>query len=355
MTRLWPFSFAWTQCSDTMRAFLITIAILAIQPEAARASDASEAAPAARFELTEIDFGEVPQGTIAEGNFPFGNAGGSMLRIERVELTSAGMKIAVKQAIEPGATELARIRWDTSTFAGDAVGQATLYLNDPSQGRVILTLRGRVVAPVEILPRPAFYLSKFVGEESNASLLLVNNQQRKLQILGLERQGEHFEAEYEVVEAGKSYRLVATVPAQTAVGRYREAITILTDDPENNRINVEVNVLVKDDVFVSADELDFGRISLRTLWSKPAAAQFFTQTFVINRRSGKMRITSAESDLDFLLVTVAPQNRSDAFTVSAEPIAAELKPGEFVGSLLIRTDDPAYPELRLPIAVQVTE
>jgi len=338
-----------------MRAFFITIAILVIQPAAAGASEASEAAPAARFELTEIDFGEVPQGTIAEGNFPFGNAGGSMLRIERVELTSAGMKIAVKQAIEPGATELARVRWDTSTFAGDAVGQATLYLNDPSQRRVILTLRGRVVAPVEILPRPAFYLSTFVGEESNASLLLVNNQQRKLQILGLERQGEHFEAEYEVVEEGKSYRLLASVPAETAVGRYREAITVLTDDPENDRINVEVNVLVKGNVFVSADELDFGRVSLRTVRSNPTAAELLTQTFVISRRSGKMRITSAGSDLTFLLVTVAPENSADAFTVSVELLADQLKTGEYSGILRIRTDDPEYPQLQLPIAIRVSD
>jgi len=42
----------------------------------------------------------------------------------------------------------------------------------------------RVAAPVEILPRPAFYLSQFVGEESNGTRLLRNNQERKLQILG---------------------------------------------------------------------------------------------------------------------------------------------------------------------------
>jgi len=80
--------------------------------------------------------------------------------------------------------------------------------------------------------------------------------------------------------------LVATVPAESVAGRYREAITVLTDDPENNRINVEDNVLVKGDVFVSADELDLGSVSLRTLMSNPTAAPFLTQTIVINRRSG---------------------------------------------------------------------
>jgi len=318
-------------------------------------ADTGGGEPTVSLERTEIDFGQVQKGTVVEESFPIENTGGTTLRIERVELTSGGMKIAVQQVIEPGRTENAKISWDTSAFAGDAMGQALLYLNDPNRPRLVLTLKGRVLAPVEILPQPAFYLSQFVGEAVRGSLLLQNNQQRKLEILGLERRGGHFEAAYEVVEPGKMYRLLVYGLADTAPGRYREAMTVLTDDPWNQKINVEVNLLVKGNVFVSVDELDFGRVSLRTLRSNPTATQFLTQTFVINRRSGKMKIIRAESDLAFLRVRVDPQTRADAFTVSVEPIANQLKPGEYTGSLRMRTDDPEYPELQLPIAIRVTD
>jgi hypothetical protein len=139
------------------------------------------------------------------------------------------------------------------------------------------------------------------------------------------------------------------------MGRYQEGLIVLTDDPNNARIHVAVNVLVKGDLFVSTDELDFGKVSLRTLRSSPTAAQFLSQTFVINRRSGKMTITSAETDLTFLHVLVDPQTRADAFTVSVEPIANQLKPGEYTGALRMHTDDPDYPELQLPIVIRVTD
>jgi len=174
-------------------------------------------------------------------------------------------------------------------------------------------------------------------------------------VTGIQPLGEHFEAQITPVEEGRSYQLTVTAPADIPMGRYQEGLIVLTDDPNKARIHVAVNVLVKGDVFVSTDELDFGKVSLRTLRSSPTAAQFLSQTFVINRRSGKMTIISAESDLAFLLVTVAPQTRSDAFTVSVEPIAAQLKPGEYAGALRMHTDDPDYPELQLPIVIRVTD
>jgi hypothetical protein len=333
---------------------LIAIFFAAWLPPATCAGT-DEAKPAVAFEFTEVNFGKVSQGTIVEKSFPIRNTGAAALRIDRVELGSQGMKIKVKQELEPGASDSVKITWDTSGFVGEAIGQALLYLNDPKRPRVFLTLQGQVVAPVEIVPQPAFYLSQYIGEETTKSLLLRNNQDRLIELQSIESKGRHFAARFEVEEPGKAYRLIVTVPADTAAGRYHESFTVVTDDPDNTNIHVEVNILVKPPVFANPEVIEFGQVRLAGLKNNPDLVDFTTQTAVISRQTGVMRITSFDSDIPFLVTQVEPSEPSDRFQLEISLDPDSMKIGAFDGHLNLHTNDPEFPLLQIPVSGYILE
>ena len=306
--------------------------------------------PMAVFDATERDFGRVKQGTLVSEVFLIRNVGKAALLIEKVDFSLPGIKIRVKQQIEPGETAEARVEWDTSHYIQQTEGQAALYLNDPEQSKVVLTLKGTVYAPIDILPRPAVYLSQFRQENKTRSVSIVNNQAHQVAITRLEPRGEHFHAGLETVDKGKSYKLNVGVPPDTPVGRYRELVVLHTDDPEHPRIPIEVNVLVKPDIFITPDQVDFGQLTLAQIKNKPEVLDLIKQTLLIKRRDGEMTITSVTTDLPFLEVTHEPGGRAQAFRLDVGLDPDQLGPGLFKGSVKLKTDDPKFPELTIPVS-----
>ena len=313
------------------------------------AADVPGDKPSARFDSLARDFGEVPKGTVVEHVFRLTNAGTAELRIENIQLSMPGMNIRVKPTIPAGETVEARITWDTAHYVREVEGRAELSLNDPDRPRVILTLTGTVLPPIDILPMPVVYMSQFVGERAVRSLTIRSNQQRPFHIVRLEPRGSHFQANYKIVEAGKSYELTVTVPPETPVGRHRESVVVHTDDPKRPRISIDVNILVKPDVFVSVETIDFGEIYLSDIRRNPGIVDFLRQTFVINRKHGEMSITAIESDIRILDMSADPATPSNAFKIEVGLKPAEMKTGAFEGSIVIKTSDPDHAKLVVPV------
>jgi hypothetical protein len=293
------------------------------------AAEQSETKPIVIIASPEKVFHSVMRGDLISEKFTIRNAGDSLLRFEGIEMSHPGMKIRVRQAVKPGESAEAVIEWDTQGIAGDMEGAAVILTNDPLQPRVNLTLKGRIVPPIQILPRPVFYLSQFQGEQFTTEFSIQNNQKKAIIIKSLELLGDHFKARVETQEAGKKWALIVTIPASTPSGRFREALKIHTDDDQNPSVYVQVNVLVKPDVFINPDAVDFGRISHARLKSNPQILEFLAQTIVINRREGVMSINAMKSDIPFVRVEQAPEGRS--------------------------TNDPEFPELKIPVTGEVTE
>ena len=127
-----------------------------------------------------------------------------------------------------------------------------------------------------------------------------------------------------------------------------------TDDPALARIHLEVNVLVKADVFTSPEVVDFGRVSRSRIRSNPEVLDLLTQTLVINRRAGEMSIKAMDVDVPFIWVRQEPEDRSAAFRLDIGLEAEKLVNGLFEGQLVLSTDDPAFPELKIPVRGEIS-
>lgn len=311
------------------------------------------AAPRAVFDTLRQNFGRVAQGEVVTQTFRLRNEGDSPLLIQQAKFSMPGMRIRVRQQLAPGESVELTVQWDTRGYSREVEGQTLLRLNDPAQPQVVLTSIGEVQAPIEVLPQPALYLSQYRGEPASGSLEIRTNLAAPLQITQLQPKGTHFQASLETLEAGKRYKLLVQVPADTPVGRYREAVLLHTDDPARPRLNIEVNALVKANVHISPESVDFGELSLSRLQRQPGMLDLVRHTLIVRNREGAMRITGLASDLAILQLEQTPQSAAQAFRVEVGLDPAQLRPGPLNGVIELRTDNPEMARLSIPVSGRI--
>lgn len=304
---------------------------------------------------TSFDFGNIPQGQPVTARFALENSGDEPLVVERMEFSMPGMDARVKQQLDPGATTTVEVTWDTAKLRREVEGSLTLYLNDPALPQLVLRLSGTVVPAIEFLPKPAFYFSQFSGERQTQSITLKNNQDQPFALEGLSSSTANFEYRFRELEAGRLFELTVSTRPDTPAGRYRDSLFIQTTDAKYARLHVEVNILVKPDVFVDPGSVDFGSLSRSHIRANPGVLDFIRQTLVISRREGRMRVTSLTSELPFLAVKANPEGAAEAFMLEVGIDPQKLETGPLRGSIRIGTDDPDFPELTIPVSGSITD
>lgn len=313
------------------------------------------ASPQLIIDKTSFHFGSIGQGQAVTAEFRLENAGDEALVINRMEFSMPGMDARVKQRLEPGQKTVVKVSWDTSRLRREVEGRLTLHLNDPASRQLVLHLSGTVIPAVEFVPKPAFYFSQFVGERQIKVITLKNNQDSPLAIEGVKPSNDSFDYDISEIEAGSTYELTVSTRPGTRPGRYRETLTINTSDARYAQLRVEVNILVKPDVFVSDDVVDFGALSVSRLKADSSALDFVQQTLVISRRAGLMRLTSLTTGIPFLTLHSSPQNPANSFLLEIGIDPSKMEMGQIKGAIQVRTDDSAYPELVIPVTGFITD
>jgi len=197
------------------------------------------------------------------------------------------------------------------------------------------------VPPIEILPYPAVFISGFRDEQTSRTLEIVNHDTVPLNIVGLSRENaelwESYSAEFTTLEAGRRYRLNIELKSAERAGRSTDVMKVLTDHPRFPVIRIPVNMLVKDDVYINPESVDFGPIT------NQVAGQ---ESFLLKARGRPIKVLSVTSDLPFVKVT---PSRADTPALTHEfqvGMEGKVERGPFKGTISIRTDDPDFPELK---------
>ena len=247
-------------------------------------------------------FGTVKQGETITHTFVIRNTASAPFKIARMELSDQGMTARMKAVIPPGEEGQITVRWDTGRLKGDVSGEVVLHLDDPVQQPVVLLLKGVVKPALEVLPSHAVFLSVFKGESIEQTVTIINNEERPLAITRLEPRGQHFLTELRAVDPGKVFQLVVRVAPETPPGRYREALDVHTDQAERSPIKIVVNVLVKTELYVFPDTVDFGAASLADLARTPSIIESIRQTVLVkNSRRDFIVLFIIESVFGFFI------------------------------------------------------
>lgn len=313
---------------------------------------ATAQSPAGLIDHAEFDFGTVKQGQRVVHAFEISNPLDHALVLTRAEAGAPGMRVSFPPSIAPGQRGKVTVEWDTSGQRGRASGSVVIDLTGVSAPQLRLVLAGVVQPLLEFQPMAAAYFSVWAGDAAERSITIVNNDDRPLEIARIEPKGTHFQAKLKRTEGGKRYELLITVPANTEPGRFMESVTLITDHPRHPAIRIPVNVLVKSDVYVNPEAVEFGRLSFSSL--QPGTAPLLTQTFLLKKRQGNLRIKSIESDVAPLVITRDPSDReSDVFRIDVALAKDRLAKGSLNGTIRITTDDPKFPVLAVPVTGDV--
>lgn len=303
-----------------------------------------------RFVVPETahNFGVVKQGEIISYTFVIRNTDVVPLNVKGLELSHLGMTARATPVITAGAEGKVSLKWDTRFVAGKLAGKGVLYFDDPVQKPLVLVLSGVVKPAIEFVPARVVYLSLFKGESAEQTVTLINNDEtHPIQITRIERRGQHFVADLNTLETGKVHNIVLKVLSNTPPGRYFEALEIHTDDPTRSPLMIGVNVLVKENLYTFPHILEFN-----TIHGSQVAGQF-TQSLLVKKREGQFEINRVTSTIPFLRVERQPEGKSGTFRLDVSIDSTQLKPGKLTGMLHIETDDSEFPEVVVPVRVEL--
>jgi hypothetical protein len=292
-----------------------------------------------------MNAGNVHQGEMVERAFEVRNPGLSAANARILALSHPGMKVRMPRELGPGATGEVFVTWDTRLVQGDMTAQALLLFNDAETGLISIT--AHVIPPIEVLPYSAVFISGFRDEDVTRTLEIVNNDPAPLNVVRISREnrdsGQTYSATLKPIEPGRRHELVVALTATAPAGRSRDVLLLHTDHPRYPVIRVPVNLFVKNDVYVNPESVDFGQITDEA-WGP--------ETFLLNSRRGPIKVLSVKSSLPFLKVTGPAADAASTHEFRVE-IGGVPREGPFSGVIHIRTDDPSFPMVNVPVEGEV--
>lgn len=296
-----------------------------------------------------FDFGRVLQGETISHVFLLRNATDRPLAIEGAEISQPGLKARYRRIVPAGGEAKIVADWNIAQASGELEGQILLKTDDPLRSPILLSLTATVVPPIDVLPYSAAFFSLYRGETGEQSLTILNNMNRPVKLTGIDAGNCQCVGRLETIAEGREYKLVVTADGIGEPGRYRRSLTVLTDNADNARISIGVNVLIKSDVYANPEDVDFGRVKLADLAGRPNMLALLTQTFIVKKRQGELGITGVVTDLPFLAIARDPPGRSQIHRFDVGLDFEKLAAGPIDGSIRITTDDSRFPELIIPV------
>lgn len=325
----------------TRRRWSTVVAVLCALTDFACAPAPREAAapvppPRINFASSVHDFGAVGQGTAIDHTFAFTNRGGADLTIDKLRSgCGCDARIDVERVVQPGASAHVSVRCDTQQSYGRQRRTVSIYTNDPVTPVSLVRLVGTVRAEWTLAPS-TFYAGRV-------------HRGARVRRDGLLRWSPSTAEVVEVVaEAGAAFRVDVAV-APTAIDRGTFAVVINQDAPlgpfrsqahlrdaqgRSLRAVAVVGEVVAD-VSASPPRIELGD-------GQTAAA-----VLIDNAGPRAVRVSAAEWSLGTATVDTVGQGKR--YRVVLNPS----KPGAAAASeLLVRTDHPDQPLLRIPVVVR---
>jgi hypothetical protein len=309
--------------------------------------------PKAFVPAASYDFGTVKQGEKVSHCFELRNQGSAPLKIEKMQLTFPKMTARAAGSIPPGKSGTVCIDLGTDDLSLKVKAQAAVFVNDPHQPQIPLVLTGVVKAPIDLVPMGAVLASVWKGDGGERTVTIVNNRPQPLHIRGIETEGQHFTARIETEKSGQVYKLAVSIPRDLAPGHYIGSVYINTDSTRYARIRIPINILVKNEIYTFPLGVNFRTINLAQIDSDPSALVDLAEWFMVKKRAGKFKIKSITSDLPALHITQTPEGESNSFRVDVVLSRNRLEQGRLAGNIHVAIDDPAVPELTVPVSGEI--
>jgi hypothetical protein len=243
----------------------------------------------------------------------------------------------------------------TDGLRGSVQKSATVHSNDPTNPMVTLAIKGTVKQLIDILPSPYINIRVSKGEPVEGTVTLVNNDRSPLQILEVKSSNPEFTTHLKTVEKGQRYELQAKLNSATAASsRFNTTLTVTTNNKKQAQVVIPVLAMIAARVEAFPERLTFGRLNLASLENNPQSNVLLNRTITVRSLVPEFKVTKVESSLPFVqLQLVTPQRQGSPYNVRVALVKEKLKKGPFDGTVVLRTNDKEFGELKIPLSGEV--
>jgi hypothetical protein len=295
------------------------------------------------------DFGKVARGSKLKHSFPVVNKTNVPIRIVNWQTKCGCTEVKVgSMTIPPGAQTFVEATLDTTKFQGPKSSGLTLILDQPSSIQLDLGLECYIEPALTLTPGLVDFGTVLRSAKPQTTLLLnYSGSISGWQVTSMKTISAALSARIEQVgttaTGGPQYRLTATLdPAALRDGRFKDEITLVTNDPNMPQIPVSVAGKVQSTVSLSPAVVDLGTLkpgatASKTILMRSANAFKLTAADKIKGEATLPPITDESKNLHVLNVTFkAPAELGATHTI-----------------IELKTDIAGEPPLRLTAFVNV--
>ncbi len=323
---------------------LIVLAAAAVSPAFAGTS------PKLVVENKVIDLGEVPQGAVKEVRFELKNEGDAALQIRSVRPTCGCTVAEFDKEIGPGATGAVKATLDTAGFKG-AISKSILVMsNDPINSTMTLVIKAVVQPYIDVLPRALVRFNTLQKEKAEQKIVLAATERSgDFKITGVSTDNDALEVSYRLLAENErvegnpapQYEVLIRLADDAPVGPISSVVTVKTTAAKADEVEIKVFGVVRALLRVTPPELQFGAV-------KSSQTPSRNLVIVNNRPDSTLEITGASIDDAAFKAEVVPVEAGKRFQVTVS-IKPDAEAGTKNATLTLKTTDPDFPELKVPV------
>jgi len=244
------------------------------------------------------------------------------------------------RTVKPGEIEVVEVEIATSNLNSRFERKFQVTTNDPTQPKTTLTAAGRVLVPVRLEPALASIGPVRAGDPAQTrTLTITRGDGGPIQPEILPHEYPGVTTELKELEAGQRYELAVTVSPPWSTMRKMHTLKLKTGVAEAAEMPVRVDIQVSPRL-----KSDPPRFTLSRIYDTPTVQ---VAKLVWDGPPGKVLEVSVSNPE--LAVTLEEYPDQQLIVLKAPPGDQTKRP---VGCVVtVKTDDPAMPQLRIPVVV----
>jgi hypothetical protein len=329
------------------------IAMLVLVPVLSEAQQENAGTPKIHVPKLVVDLGEVAQGITVDADFEIVNEGDGVLQIRAVRPTCGCTVAEYDREVEPGKTGMIRAKLNTKGFNGPVSKSILVMTNDSANPTTTLVIKASVKPYVEILPRPLVRFNATQREEATQTVTLISETLDDFVITKIEPSVPYIKVSSRKLEgdermpgrSGTQYELTVKITVDAPVGPVNANAVIHTNHPKAPEVAIRAFGVIRALIHVTPSQVQFGNIDPKV---KPGR-----NVIVINNQPDKeVKLISAEVNDPAFAVTVETVQAGLRYQISLT-VKEDAAAGSRDAMLTIKTDDPRFPELTVPVRANI--
>ncbi len=316
---------------------ILFVAWLGLAAGGGRAAEADERPQPRLFcAEPEYSFGAAANTREIVHDFTLGNTGAAPLIIRQVKIPCGCMLVRLTDDhLEPGEEAVISARFPLKGLSGRQRKRIVLLSNDPGRPHLELLLVGEAVAEVDVRPSRLFWGNL---QEDAAAEQLVKvrfHEGAKYHLAGAQVSSAWFAVESSGAGDAEAWVRVRTVPPLRR-GAFEETLTILTDHPRFGKLGVPMSGRVVGALYVIPEELALA----------PSNQPLARSLMVYSSRQQGFKVLRVQAPDPGIEVRIRKSVFSGCRVELKNIIPGPALDGK---SVVIFTDDPTLPELKVPL------